>query len=132
MNAIRHCLLKGNDTFLDHRKSIREHGCCWWTQSHKLRVGDICYLYIADAQSRSIRYKMEVVDACCERKDKDCWNKPFKPDSCCAKLVPVSGYYSGNQLTMERLEEIGISRHTIFRHLTEEQSSVIDSCFKDL
>ena len=130
MEPIRYCLLKGKDSCLDHRKSIREHGCCWWTQSHGLRVGDICYLYIADHYSKSIRYKLEVVDADCKREDQDCWRRGFKDKGTCAKLVPIAEYYGGDELTMDRLEELGISKFTISSFLDEKHVEAIDKFFK--
>lgn len=57
MKAVRYCLLKGKESFLDHHRSIREYGCCWWKQSHKLNVGDICYLYLTEDQ-------VSVIDEC--------------------------------------------------------------------
>ena len=42
MNTIKHVLLKGNESFLDHTKSIALYGKLYWRKSDKkLNVGDI-------------------------------------------------------------------------------------------
>lgn len=45
MNTIKHVLLKGNERFLDHAKSVALYGKLYWRKSDKkLNVGDIVYL----------------------------------------------------------------------------------------
>lgn len=45
MNTIKHVLLKGKESFLDHTKSIALYGKLYWRKSNKkLNVGDIVYL----------------------------------------------------------------------------------------
>lgn len=47
MNTIKHVLLKGNERFLDHTKSVALYGKLYWRKSDKkLNVGDIVYLFI--------------------------------------------------------------------------------------
>lgn len=46
MNTIKHVLLKGKESFLDHTKSIALYGKLYWRKSNKkLNVGDIVYLF---------------------------------------------------------------------------------------
>lgn len=48
MNTIKHVLLKGNESFLDHTKSIALYGKLYWRKSDKkLNVGDIVYLFMS-------------------------------------------------------------------------------------
>ena len=48
MNTIKHVLLKGNESFLDHTKSIALYGKLYWRKSNKkLNVGDIVYLFMS-------------------------------------------------------------------------------------
>ena len=35
MNTIKHVLLKGNENFLDHTKSVALHGKLYWRKSDK-------------------------------------------------------------------------------------------------
>lgn len=48
MNTIKHVLLKGNESFHDHTKSIALYGKLYWRKSDKkLNVGDIVYLFMS-------------------------------------------------------------------------------------
>lgn len=133
MEQQRYFLLKGIESFIDHIKSVREYGVCWWKKASNKRfnIGDICYLYLSDGKHNSIRYKLEVIDTSCERLDSDCWKKPFKSDKDCYKLKPIGGIYLGDELHRDKLEEIGISRYVQFMELSDEQVEYIDRHFKD-
>lgn len=61
MNTIKHVLLKGNERFLDHTKSVALYGKLYWRKSDKkLNVGDIVYLFMSGKGHYQIRYKLEV------------------------------------------------------------------------
>jgi len=48
MNSVKYVLLKGNENFLDHPKSIALFGKLYWRKStKKLNVGDIVYLFMS-------------------------------------------------------------------------------------
>lgn len=56
MNTIKHVLLKGNESFLDHTKSIALYGKLYWRKSDKkLNVGDIVYLFMSGKGHYQIR-----------------------------------------------------------------------------
>ena len=57
MNTIKHVLLKGNERFLDHTKSVALYGKLYWRKSDKkLNVGDIVYLFMSGKGHYQIRY----------------------------------------------------------------------------
>ena len=63
MNTIKHVLLKGNENFLDHTKSVALYGKLYWRKSNKkLHVGDIVYLFMSGKGHCQIRYKLEVTN----------------------------------------------------------------------
>ena len=63
MNPIKHVLLKGNENFLDHTKSVALYGKLYWRKSNKkLHVGDIVYLFMSGKGHCQIRYKLEVTN----------------------------------------------------------------------
>ena len=63
MNSIKYVLLKGNENFLDHPKSIALYGKLFWRKSDKkLNVGDIVYLFMSGKGHYQIRYKLEVTN----------------------------------------------------------------------
>lgn len=134
MKEIRVHLLKGIERRIDHVKSVREFGCCYWKKASnkRLQIGDICYLFLTGKGHNQIRYRMEVVDTSCIRKDKCCWQNPseYKEDSDCYKLVPTSPMYSGKELSREKLAEIGIDKYTQYCVLTQEQAEYIDKFFE--
>ena len=81
MNTIKHVLLKGNESFLDHTKSIALYGKLYWRKSNKkLNVGDIVYLFMSGKGHYQIRYKLEVTNTSVTRQDEECWLAPFVPD----------------------------------------------------
>lgn len=131
MTPVRYFMLKGIESFIDHVKSINTLGCCYWKKAKNKRfnVGDICYLYLSGDGHNAIRYKLEVVDTSCERKDSMCWLAPFKADKDCYKLYPVSEKFDGDGLSRDKLEGIGISRYVQFMELNEEQVEYIDKFF---
>ena len=56
MNTIKHVLLKGNERFLDHTKSVALYGKLYWRKSDKkLNVGDIVYLFMSGKGHYQIR-----------------------------------------------------------------------------
>lgn len=132
MTQIRYFMLKGIESFIDHVKSVNTLGCCYWKKASnkKFNIGDICYLYLSGKGHNTIRYKLEVVDTNCERKDDMCWIAPFKSDKNCYKLNPVSEYFEGDELSKDNLEKIGISRYVQFMELNEEQVEYIDKQFQ--
>jgi hypothetical protein len=74
MNTIKHVLLKGNESFLDHTKSIALYGKLYWRKSNKkLNVGDIVYLFMSGKGHYQIRYKLEVTNTSVTRQDEKCW-----------------------------------------------------------
>lgn len=73
MNTIKHVLLKGNESFLDHTKSIALYGKLYWRKSNKkLNVGDIVYLFMSGKGHYQIRYKLEVTNTSVPRQDEKC------------------------------------------------------------
>ena len=63
MNSIKYVLLKGNERFLDHPKSVALFGKLFWRKSDKkLNVGDIVYLFMSGKGHYQIRYKLEVTN----------------------------------------------------------------------
>ena len=59
MNSVKYVLLKGNENFLDHPKSIVLFGKLYWRKStKKLNVGDIVYLFMSGKGHYQIRYKL--------------------------------------------------------------------------
>ncbi len=130
MNTVKHVLLKGNEKFLDHPKSIALFGKLYWRKSNKkLNVGDIVYLFMSGKGHFQIRYKLEVTNTSIARHDKICWHVPFKPDEDCFEFTPLSDMYEGEELGYEQLEMIGISRHIQYCILTKEQTVYIDQYF---
>lgn len=78
MNTIKHVLLKGNERFLDHTKSVVLYGKLYWRKSDKkLNVGDIVYLFMSGKGHYQIRYKLEVTSTSVPRQDEKCWLAPF-------------------------------------------------------
>lgn len=72
MKAIKHVLLKGNESFLDHTKSIALYGKLYWYKSDKkLNVGDIVYLFMSGKGHYQIRYKLEVTNTNVPRQDEN-------------------------------------------------------------
>lgn len=134
MIPIRIFLLKGKESMIDHVKSIQELGCVFWKKARNknLKVGDICYLYLIGKGHYQVRYRLEVVDTSCAREDSECWIVPFKADCNCYKLIPTSGMYEGNELSLKALEEIGINRHTQFKELDELQEQHLSKYFDNL
>ena len=56
MNSIKYVLLKGNENFLDHPKSVALYGKLFWRKSDKkLNVGDIVYLFMSGKGHYQIR-----------------------------------------------------------------------------
>lgn len=99
MNTIKHVLLKGNESFLDHTKSIALYGKLYWRKSNKkLNVGDIVYLFMSGKGHYQIRYKLEVTNTSVPRQDEECWLAPFVPDNDCFEFTPVAAMYEGEEL----------------------------------
>lgn len=132
MKPIRIFLLKGKESMIDHVKSIQTLGCAYWKKARnkKLRVGDICYLYLIGKGHYQVRYRLEVVGNSCVREDSSCWIVPFKADNDCYKLTPTSAMYEGKELSLDVLEEIGINRHAQFKELDEYQEEFLNKYFK--
>ncbi|MDE6807126.1 MAG: hypothetical protein K2I98_01530 [Prevotella sp.] len=131
MNVIKYVLLKGNEDFLNHPKSIAILGKLYWRKSNKkLNVGDIVYLFISGKGHYQIRYKLEVSNTSVERNDQTCWLAPFEPDKDCFEFSPVAAMYNGRKLGYGDLEAIGISRYTQYMVLNDEQVDFIDQYFK--
>lgn len=131
MNTIKHALLKGDEKFLDHTKSVALYGKLYWRKSNKkLNVGDIVYLFMIGKGHFQIRYKLEVTHTNVSRPDKECWLAPFVPDDNCLEFTPIADMYEGKQLGYDELESIGISRHVQYSFLNEEQVNFIDKYFK--
>lgn len=131
MNSIKYVLLKGNENFLDHPKSIALYGKLFWRKSDKkLNVGDIVYLFMSGKGHYQIRYKLEVTNTSVPRHDKNCWLAPFVPDNDCYEFTPVAEMYEGGDLGYDDLESIGISRYTQYSILNAEQVNYIDVYFK--
>ena len=119
-NTVKHVLLKGNEKFIDHTKSIALLGKLYWRKSNKkLNVGD-----------NQIRYKLEVTHTSVERQDEMCWLAPFEPDKDCFELTPLAAMYEGKELGHEQLEDAGINRYVQYCVLTKEQVAYIDSFFQ--
>ena len=130
MKTIKHVLIKGNEKFLDHPKSIALFGKLFWRKStKKLNVGDIVYLFMSGKGHWQIRYKLEVTNTSVQRIDKSCWIAPFVPDNDCFEFTPISSMYMGNKLGYNELEDIGISRHVQYCELSSEQVEYIDNFF---
>lgn len=123
MKPSRVFLLKGKESMIDHVKSIQELGCVYWKKARNknLNIGDICYLYLIGKNHCQVRYRLEVVDTSCVRKDSFCWITPFIADNDCYKLIPTSAMYEGDELSLNALEDIGINRHTQFKEIDEKQ-----------
>ena len=131
MNSIKYVLLKGNENFLDHPKSVALFGKLFWRKSDKkLYVGDIVYLFMSGKGHFQIRYKLEVTNTSVPRHDKSCWIAPFVPDNDCYEFTPVASMYEGEELGYDELESIGISRYTQYSILNAEQVNYIDVYFK--
>ena len=131
MNSIKYVLLKGNERFLDHPKSVALFGKLFWRKSDKkLNVGDIVYLFMSGKGHYQIRYKLEVTNTSVPRHDKSCGIAPFGPDNDCYEFTPVASMYGGEELGYDELESIGISRYTQYSILNEEQVNFIDKYFK--
>ena len=130
MNTIKYVIIKGNERFLNHPKSITLFGKLYWRKStKKLNVGDIVYLFMSGKGHYQIRYKLEVTNTSVERIDKVCWIAQYKPDKDCYEFTPVAPMYKGNELGYDELESIGISRHVQYCTLTAEQVKYIDHFF---
>lgn len=116
---------------IDHVKSIQTLECAYWKKARnkKLRIGDICYLYLIGKGHYQVRYRLEVVDTSCVREDSSCWIAPFKADNDCYKLIPTSAMYEGEKLSLDTLEEIGINRHSQFKELNEYQEDFLSKYF---
>lgn len=132
MERPRVFLLKGKESVINHVKSIRELGCCYWkkAQNKRLQKGDICYLFLSGKGHGQIRYRLEVVDTSCRRDDKSCWIIPFEEDSDCYKLIPTANMYSGTELSRDHLENIGINRYCQFKKIDNYQANFIDRFFQ--
>lgn len=131
MNTIKHVLLKGKESFLDHTKSIALYGKLYWRKSNKkLNVGDIVYLFMSGKGHYQIRYKLEVTNTSVTRQDEVCWLAPFVPDNDCFEFTPVAAMYEGEELGLNELETIGISRHVQYAVLNNEQINFIDKYFE--
>lgn len=131
MNSIKYVLLKGNEKFLDHPKSIALYGKLFWRKSNKkLNLGDIVYLFLSGKGHFQIRHKLEVTNTCVSRHDKSCWLASFVPDNDCYEFTPIAAMYEGENLGYDELESIGISRYTQYSTLNEEQVNFIDKHFK--
>lgn len=131
MNRVRVFLLKGKEDMIDHVKSVKELGCCYWKKAanKRLQIGDICYLFLSGKGHNQIRYRLIVEEVSCQREDKNCWKIPYKEDFDCYKLVPTSKMYSGDKLSREKLEDIGISRYVQFKELNNNQADFLDKFF---
>lgn len=129
--ANRIFLLKGKESVIDHIKSVKELGCCYWKKSRnkKLLKGDICYLFLSGRGHDQVRFRLEVSDVSCKREDRNCWKIPFKDDYNCYKLIPTAEMYTGNKLSRETLENIGINRYVQFMELDDKQADFIDEYF---
>ena len=126
MNSIKYVLLKGNERFLDHPKSVALYGKLFWRKSDKkFNVGDIVYLFMSGKGHYQIRYKLEVTNT-----SVPCWIAPFVPDNDCYEFTPVAAMYEGEELGYDELESIGISRYTQYSTLNAEQVNFIDKYFK--
>ena len=131
MNTIKHVLLKGNENFLDHDKSVALYGKLYWRKSNKkLNVGDIVYLFMSGKGHRQIRYKLEVTNTSVPRQDEKCWLAPFIPDNDCFEFTPIKAMYEGDELGYEQLEKVGINRYVQYCILTKPQVAYIDQFFK--
>ncbi len=131
MNIIKHVLLKGNENFLDHTKSVALYGKLYWRKSNKkLNVGDIVYLFMSGKGHYQIRYKLEVTNISVQRQDEKCWLAPFIPDNDCFEFTPIKAMYEGDELGYEQLEKVGINRYVQYCILTEKQVAYIDQFFK--
>ena len=131
MNTIKHVLLKGNESFLDHTKSIALYSKLYWRKSNKkLNVGDIVYLFMSGKGHYQIRYKLEVTNTSVPRQDEKCWLAPFVPDNDCFEFTPVAAMYEGEELGYNELESIGISRYVQYSVLNNEQINFIDKYFE--
>ena len=130
-NKSRVFLLKGKEEIIDHVKSIREFGCCYWKKApnKRLRQGDICFLFLSGKGHNQIRYRLVVSDVSCKREDKSCWNIPYEEDYDCYKLVPTAKIYCGDKLSREKLEDIGINRYVQFKELSNDQANFLDDFF---
>lgn len=127
----RFFLFKGKESMIDHVKSVKELGCCYWKKSpnKRLRKGDICYLFLSGIGHNQVRFRLEVSEESCTREDKTCWKITFKEDYNCYKLIPTAKMYSGDKLSRENLEKIGINRYVQFMELNEHQVDFLDSHF---
>ena len=120
-NTVKHVLLKGNEKFIDHTKSIALLGKLYWRKSNKkLNVGDIVYLFLSGKGDYQIRYKLEVTHTSVERQDEMCW----------LELTPLAAMYEGEELGHKQLEDAGINRYVQYCVLTKEQVAYIDSFFQ--
>lgn len=129
MNKTRVFLLKGREDKIQHVKSVEKYGCCYWKKSHKLQLGDVCYLFLTGKGHNQIRYRLVVEDVNCKRDDSDCWNVHYEEDNDCYKLVPNAKKYDGDRLSRENLEAIGISRYVVFKKLNNEQADFLNEYF---
>ena len=124
-------LLKGKENMIDHVKSVKELGCCYWKKASnkRLQKGDICYLFLSGKGHNQVRFRLEVSEESCRREDKTCWKIPFKEDNDCYKMIPTAKMYMGNKLSRDDLESIGISRYAQFMELDDNQADFIDGYF---
>lgn len=131
MNTIKHVLIKGNENFIDHTKSIKSFGKLFWRKSNKkLNIGDIVYLFMSGKGHYQIRYKLEVTNTSVPRHDENCWKVPFQPDNDCYEFTQIAPMYCGHKLGYNKLEEISISRYVEYKILSEEQITHIDRYFQ--
>lgn len=118
----------------EHDRPCEEHSNTWMcllekARNKNLRIGDVCYLYLSGKGHYQVRYRLQVVDTSCARKDSSCWVIPFKADNDCYKLIPTSAMYEGKELSLDALEEIGINRYTQFKELDEYQEDFLSKYF---
>ena len=132
MRPIRKFLLKGKENMIDHVKSVNELGCIYWVRASNkhMEVGDVCYLCLIGKGHNQVRYRLEVVETHCERKDQICFKKPYtKSGKLNYKLIPTAPIYVGDELSRDDLEKIGVNRHVQYIELNEEQSMYLDTFF---
>ena len=130
---MRFFLLKGIERRIDHVKSLEELKCAYWKKARnkKFQVGDVCFLYLSGKGHNQVRYCLEVVDTSCRREDADCWKEVFQPDTDCYKLEALYPMYKGNELSLDKLESLGINRYTQFHCLNDDQARELLSYFEN-
>ena len=62
VSGVRYWLQPANPAYYDIEKAFENAEVILWKQSRKVRVGDICYMYLA-APVSAVRYKCEIVEA---------------------------------------------------------------------